>query len=118
MSVVLAPASALVVSRWSLEALADLYTHDQMFNFQSEREHYSFAIPLVISVTRHPRDNEDVRNIAKFEMSQKNTRTPFEVPQLRETSPDTWFYFSILAGYAAAMVGFIAIFLKRKDRAR
>jgi hypothetical protein len=89
-----------------------------MFNFQSEREHYSFAIPNFISVTRHPSDNEDVRNIAKFEMSQKAAGTPFEVPQLRKTSPDTLFYFSILAGYAVAMIAFIAVFLKRKDRVR
>jgi ABC-type multidrug transport system ATPase subunit/pSer/pThr/pTyr-binding forkhead associated (FHA) protein len=118
MSPVLAPVSALVVSRWGLEALADLYTHDQMFSFQSEREHYSFAIPNVISVTRHPHDNEDVRNIAKFEMSQMNTGTPYELPQLRLTSPDTLFYFGILAGYAAAMVALIAVFLKRKDTMR
>jgi ABC-type multidrug transport system ATPase subunit/pSer/pThr/pTyr-binding forkhead associated (FHA) protein len=118
MSAMLAPVSALVVSRWSLEALADLYTHDQMFNFQSEREHYSFALPNVISVTRHPQDNEDVRNIAKSEMRQMNSGTPLEPPQLRVTSPDRLFYFGILAGYAGAMVALIAVFLRRKDRTR
>jgi ABC transport system ATP-binding/permease protein len=98
--------SPLMVSRWGLETLADLYIHDWTPG--------SLVLLNSLTVTMHPNDSKEAR--ASLELANRNVRegnfAPVQTPQLR---PATGVYMGILGAFAVCMIGFVAVSLRFRD---
>lgn len=94
--------SALAVSRWGLEALADLCLHGR-----HSLQDSAYRIINTVSISLHPND------VAKLEQGLESPSATFPLPNAfwRDKGP----YLGILGGYAVAMVFAILVIMKRKD---
>lgn len=98
--------SPLMVSRWGLESLADLYIHDWNPG--------SLVLLNALTITFHPNDGKEARE--SLELANRNRRegniaiTP--TPQSRPATPA---YMLVLAGFLVVMVVLTAIALKARD---
>jgi ABC transport system ATP-binding/permease protein len=91
--------SPLMVSRWGLEALNDLYIHDN--------EKYSYYLMNQIAITLHPNDAAEAQ--AALEMQAKGAAPP------NSQSHDAFMqYLAILGGFAALLIFATAAALKQK----
>jgi ABC-type multidrug transport system permease subunit len=96
--------SPLMVSRWGLEALTDLYIHDNNAN-------YSFSLLNSVASTLHPGDVARVR--AHLEkMRSQGIVAAGPIPNTPSAFPQ---YLGILGGFALAMLVATAMALKRKE---
>jgi ABC-type multidrug transport system ATPase subunit/pSer/pThr/pTyr-binding forkhead associated (FHA) protein len=91
--------SPLMVSRWGLEALNDLYIHDN--------EKYSYALLNQISLTLHPHDAAQAR--ARLEKIAAGGAADPEPAESGSAYPQ---YLAILAGISLLLTGTIAVTLK------
>ncbi|HKD13437.1 MAG TPA: FHA domain-containing protein [Candidatus Angelobacter sp.] len=94
--------SPLMVGRWGLESLADLYIHDN--------EPYSYALLNSIAITFHPNDPETMREALQKRMIPGNENPPSSSPALPE-------YFGVLGVFTLVMCVAIAVVLVRKEKA-
>jgi ABC-type multidrug transport system permease subunit len=94
--------SPLMVSRWGLEALNDLYIHD--------KEKYSYYLMNQIAITLHPNDSRQAR--ARLE------RLAAGLPpgETGETGSALVQYLGILGGFCLLFIGATAATLKFKGR--
>ena len=95
--------SPLMVSRWGLEALNDLYIHDN--------EKYSYYLLNQISVTLHPHDAAQAR--ARLERIAAGGAPAAEASETASAYPQ---YLAILAGVSLLLTGAIAGTLKFRGR--
>jgi ABC-type multidrug transport system ATPase subunit/pSer/pThr/pTyr-binding forkhead associated (FHA) protein len=95
--------SPLVVSRWGLEAISDLYIHDN--------KEYSFPILNYVSITLHPNDASQMR--AQLEKIQVGGSAA--AAEWNETPNAFLGYLGILAGFAVVLIGATALALKGKE---
>jgi hypothetical protein len=95
--------SPLMVSRWGLEALNDLYIHDN--------EKYSYFLLNQVSITLHPNDSAQAR--ARLEMLSAGVAPPAKAI---ETSNAFLEYLAILSGFSLLFIGATAATLKHKGR--
>jgi ABC-type multidrug transport system ATPase subunit/pSer/pThr/pTyr-binding forkhead associated (FHA) protein len=93
--------SPLMVSRWGLEAVNDLYIHDN--------EKYSYYLMNQIAITLHP--NDAVEAQAALEMQAKGEMLPSDRPESRSAFPR---YLAILGGFAGLLVLATSAALKHK----
>ncbi len=93
--------SPLMVARWGLESLADLYIHDN--------EPYSYALLNSVSITFHPRDAETMR--AFLERNANGDQTP------PSSSPAMVPYLEVFGIFTLFMCTAIVIALVRKEKA-
>jgi hypothetical protein len=91
-----------MVSRWGLEALNDLYIHDD--------EKYSYYLLNQVSITLHPNDAAQAR--ARLEKLAAGM-TPAKAC---ETGNAFGEYLAILSGFALLFIGATAATLKHKGR--
>ncbi|HKE33411.1 MAG TPA: FHA domain-containing protein [Candidatus Angelobacter sp.] len=94
--------SPLMVGRWGLESLADLYIHDN--------EPYSYALLNSVAITFHPNDPETMRAAL-----QKQVATGDEGPST--SSPALIQYLEVLGVFASVMCIAVALALIRKEKA-
>jgi ABC-type multidrug transport system ATPase subunit len=92
--------SPLMVARWGLESLADLYIHDN--------ERYSYALLNSVSVTFHPHDAETMR--AFLETDATGAETP------PSSFPAVLQYVTVLGIFTLVMCSGIAFALVRKEK--
>ncbi len=93
--------SPLMVGRWGLEALTDLYIHDN--------QPYSYALLNNVAVTLHPQDTATARAlIEKINQEGPGANGPLPGNSLPQ-------YLGILGGFVVVMVGGTAFALKRKE---
>lgn len=97
--------SPLMVARWGLESLADVYVHD--------RNEGSIFLLNQVSLTFHPHDVAEARAY----IDAMNDRLPGKVPaaEISASDPATPAYVAVLAGFAVVMVVLTAVAVKRKD---
>jgi ABC-type multidrug transport system ATPase subunit/pSer/pThr/pTyr-binding forkhead associated (FHA) protein len=93
--------SPLMVSRWGLEALNDLYIHDN--------EKYSYYLLNQVAVTLHPNDSVQART--RLERIAAGL-----APDAKASEPGSAFlqYLGILGGFALLIIGATAATLKYK----
>ena len=102
--------SPLMVSRWGMEALADIYVHD--YETQPEdKPAYSIELLDSMSTSFHP---DDLRNAQKFleNARTKGLKWVRDYPKTPSTLP---IYMLILSGFAVVMAGSTWFALKRGD---
>jgi ABC-type multidrug transport system ATPase subunit/pSer/pThr/pTyr-binding forkhead associated (FHA) protein len=99
-------ASPLMVGRWGLEALADLYVHDY--------KKYSFLILGAVTITLH--DHDEFSQADKYipEYNKSDEHTVSISASDSETALPA--YLSVLGLFAVVMIGATAVALKLKDR--
>jgi len=98
--------SPLMVSRWGLEALADLYIHD----WRPE----SLIILNTLAITLHPGDGKEARDYIRARNEWLLTgKGAAPEPRSGHALPS---YVAILALFAVCMTGLIAVALMAKDR--
>jgi ABC-type transport system involved in multi-copper enzyme maturation permease subunit len=96
--------SPLMVSRWGLEAITDLYIHDN-------NPTYSFSLLNAVSSTLHPGDAPRIR--AHLEkMQAQGIAAAGPIPETPNAFPQ---YLGILGGFAVLSLAATAIALKRKE---
>ena len=100
--------SAVTVSRWGLEALADLCLHGS-----HSTQDYAFKIINTISVTLHPQDLDKIEAGLEAPLDPQSGRVPFPLPS--RFWPDKGPYLSILASFLLLMTVLVLILMKRKD---
>jgi F0F1-type ATP synthase assembly protein I len=93
--------SPLMVSRWGLEGIVDLYIHDG--------EKYSYLLLNNIYTSLHPDDLMKARAEAARKIREVDPRPAKLGPTV------FWRYFGIVAGYGGLLVGGIIIALRRKE---
>jgi ABC-type multidrug transport system ATPase subunit/pSer/pThr/pTyr-binding forkhead associated (FHA) protein len=100
--------SALAVSRWGLEALADLCLHGR-----HSLQDYAYKIVNTVSITLHPEDVEKLEKglEAPPEVFMASGAFPLPASFWRDKGP----YLAIMAGQAVLMVIAILVVMKRKD---
>jgi hypothetical protein len=100
--------SALAISRWGLEALADLCVHGA-----HSTQDYAYKIVNTITVSLHPGDVTRLEEGLKQPPEAFSTPGAFPLPSVfwRDKGP----YLAIMAGYALLMVVAILFVMKRKD---
>jgi len=93
--------SPLMVSRWGLEGIADLYIHDG--------EKYSYLLLNNIYTSLHPDELAKARAEAERKIREAD-------PRPAKLGPTAfWRYFGIVAGYGGLLIGGIIIALRRKE---
>ena len=103
--------SPLVVSRWGLEGLSDLYVHDREGDTSPVRRKYSYQLLSAVAITLHPDDSAEARaELQRMLAGPQNSDT-----SAREVGSTLGTYVGILGGFALAFVVVIAVALKRKD---
>jgi ABC-type multidrug transport system ATPase subunit len=99
--------SPVMVSRWGMEALADLYIHDS--------NEMSLVLLSQLTITLHPDDSKEA--LAWLESLNRSLKegklAPAEKPQSR---PATARYLAIIGVFTVCMIGFIGISLRAKDK--
>ena len=94
--------SPLMVARWGLESLSDLYIHDN--------EGYKYALLSQVAITFHPGDaSAEQQYLERLERGEMNAVPP-------PASPATLQYAGVLGIFAAVMCAAIAITLVRKEK--
>ncbi len=93
--------SPLMVARWGLEGLADLYIHDG--------EKYSYRLLNSIYTTLHPDDLAKARAEAERKIREADSMPAKLGPTV------FWRYFGIVAGYGGLLIAGIIIALRRKE---
>ena len=101
--------STLAVSRWGLEALADLCMHGR-----HSMEESGFKIINTVSISLHPHDIEKIEQGMKAPWSPTGWPGP-GFPLASDFWPDKGPYLAILFGYGVVMVGIVLYLVKRKD---
>jgi hypothetical protein len=100
--------SALAVSRWGLEALADLCLHGR-----HSTQDYAYKIINTVSISLHP---DDVEKLEKgLEAPAEAFAAPGAFPLPSVFWKDKGPYLTILAGFAVVMVIAILAVMKSKD---
>jgi ABC-type multidrug transport system ATPase subunit/pSer/pThr/pTyr-binding forkhead associated (FHA) protein len=100
--------SALAVSRWGLEALADLCLHGR-----HSTQPYAYVIVNTVSITLHP---DDVKELEKgLEAPPEAFAVSGAFPLPSSFWKDKGPYLAIMAGMAVLMVIAILVVMKRKD---
>jgi hypothetical protein len=94
--------SPVMVARWGLESLADLYIHDN--------EAYSYPLLNSISITFHPDDPQAMRAALQQRMISGTEGPPSSSPALPQ-------YLGVLGIFTAVMSLAIALSLVRKEKA-
>ncbi|HEY6968567.1 MAG TPA: FHA domain-containing protein [Candidatus Angelobacter sp.] len=94
--------SPLMIARWGLESLSDLYIHDG--------EPYSYALLNSVSITFHPDDPVTMRTTLQKRMIPGDESPPNSSPALPE-------YLGVMGIFALVMCVAIAIALVRKEKA-
>ncbi|MEE9236130.1 MAG: FHA domain-containing protein [Candidatus Acidoferrales bacterium] len=115
-SPVLKYGSMLMVARWGLEGLADLYVHDyeKIRSPADVKEHleeyvnYSWPIFHNIAITQDPDAAQGAHD-----HFQAITRNPLQTPPRHPSAVGT--YLAILVGLAVAVIVLITLALKQKD---
>jgi ABC transport system ATP-binding/permease protein len=112
--------SKLAVSRWGLEALADLCVHGGHSTSDS-----AYKIVNTIAISLHPHDVERLENGLKGPPEFRLHPAPGTPPEAEGTIGalpleshfihDKGPYLAILAGYAVAMLALILVVMKTKD---
>jgi ABC-type multidrug transport system ATPase subunit/pSer/pThr/pTyr-binding forkhead associated (FHA) protein len=95
--------SPLMVSRWGLEALTDLFIHDN--------KDYSFPLLNAVSITLHPGDAARVRE----QLERMRTQGVAAAGPLPETANAFPQYLGILGVFALVFLGGTALALKWKE---
>jgi ABC transport system ATP-binding/permease protein len=100
--------SALAVSRWGMEALADLCLHGQ-----HSMQDSAYKIINTVTISFHPDDLERLEAGLQAPGEEFAQSGSFPLPSRfwRDKGP----YFEVLAGFALAMVWVVLILMKRKD---
>jgi hypothetical protein len=104
--------SPLMVARWGLEALADLYIHDvHLQDLQDVHQGRAYSYPLLgsIAITLHPNDATSTRAQLVRKIQQKDP-TP---PDLGDSAFVR--YLGILGGFVLASLSLTALMMKRKE---
>lgn len=102
--------SPLMVSRWGMEALADLYIHD--YETQPEdKPAYSIELLDSMSTSFHPDDLQKAQDFLENART-KGLKWVRDYPKTPSTLP---IYMLILSGFAVLMVGSIWFGLKRGE---
>ncbi len=95
--------SPLMVSRWGLEALTDLFIHDN--------KDYSFPLLNAVASTLHPQDAARIRaHLEKMRSQGISAAGPF--PETPNAFPQ---YLAILGGFAVLFLGATAFVMKWKE---
>jgi ABC transport system ATP-binding/permease protein len=102
--------SPLMVSRWGLEGLSDLYVHDREQG-TALRKGYSYQLLSAVAITLHQDDSADAR--AELEGTLASGGLP-TMPK-RQGSSTLGGYLAILDIFALVFVTAIAVALKRKE---
>src|ERR1019366_4026708 len=102
--------SPLMVSRWGLEGLSDLYVHDREQG-TALRKAYSYQLLSAVAITLHQDDSADAR--AELEGTLASGGLPAMPKQ--QGSSTLGGYLSILGIFALVFVTAIAVALKRKE---
>ena len=95
--------SPLMVSRWGLEALNDLYIHDD--------EKYSYYLLNQVSITLHPNDSAKAR--ARLEKLAAGVAPDAKAGETGNAFPQ---YLAILSGFSLLFITATAATLKHKGR--
>jgi len=102
--------SPLMVSRWGLEGLSDLYLHDSNEG-NSVREPYTYELLSTVSITLHPNDSADAREeLERALVANHNGGVWAPDPQ----TGAFWEYGAILSCFALLFVGAVGAALKKK----
>jgi len=100
--------SALAVSRWGLETLADLCLHGS-----HSMQDSAYRLANTVSISLHPDDASKLER--GLEAGEETFATPGVFPLPSNFWRDKGPYLGILAGYAALMTAAVLIIMKRKD---
>lgn len=104
--------SPLMVSRWGLEGLSDLYLHDSNEG-NAVREPYTYELLSSVSITLHPNDSADAHaELDRALVGNQNWGIPPSTP------PTDGFleYGAILGCFALLFIGAVDVALNRKER--
>lgn len=100
--------SALAISRWGMEALADLCLHGQ-----HSIEDSAYKIINTVYISFHP--NDLVKLEKGLEAPAETVAQPGAFPLPAHFWKDKGPYLAVLAGYALVMIWGVLILMKRKD---
>lgn len=103
--------SPLMVSRWGLEGLSDLYVHDREQGTALRKE-YGYQLLSAVAITLHQDDSEDARAELAGRLASGDDLT---MPA-RQGSSTLGGYLGILGAFALVLTTAIAVALKRKER--
>jgi hypothetical protein len=100
--------SALAISRWGLEALADLCLHGS-----HSTQDYAYKIINTVSISLHPHDAENLEKGLEAPAEAFAGSGAFPLPSFfwKDKGP----YLSIMAGFAMLITIAILVIMKRKD---
>jgi ABC-type multidrug transport system ATPase subunit/pSer/pThr/pTyr-binding forkhead associated (FHA) protein/ABC-type multidrug transport system permease subunit len=104
--------SPLMVARWGLEGLAELYVHDPIGH--SLTSAYPVALVNSVAVTFHSDDAERVRRRLES-VNVKDSKSYALLSKSDSVKPALLPYAAILAGFAGLMLVATALAMKRKD---
>lgn len=99
--------SALMTARWGIEALADLFVHD-------DDPVYSGELVNGVNLTLHPNDNKRAEAAAEAVARHNTTGAPFAFPPRTPTA--FWRYLGILGIHALAYILAMSLVLAIKGR--
>jgi ABC-2 family transporter len=102
--------SPMMVSRWGLEGLADLYMHDRDPGAPI-RKKYSYQLMSSVAITLHEHDSVD----ARMELEKMLASIGSAPASSTESTKTFGKYIAILGAFAVVFVTAIAIALKRKE---
>lgn len=98
-------ASPVMVGRWGLEALADLYVHDY--------KKYSYQILSAVTISLHDKEFKQAdKYIPEYNKSDEHTVTISD----SDSETSLLAYLSVLGLFAVVMTAATAVALKQKDR--
>ncbi len=101
--------SMLAVSRWGLEALADLCLHGRHSMQES-----GYKIINTVSISLHPQDVEKIEQGMKAPWNPNGWPGP-GFPLASDFWPDKVPYLAILLAYGLVMTAIVLVLVKRKD---
>jgi ABC-type multidrug transport system ATPase subunit len=105
-------ASPLMVSRWGLEGLADLYLHDSSTG-GAVREPYAYELLSSVSITLHPNDSADASAaLRRMLISNQDGGMPLPI----SPAASFWEYMIILGCFALVLIAAVGFALNRKGR--
>jgi hypothetical protein len=102
--------SPLMVSRWGLEGLSDVYVHDREQG-TAVRKRYGYQLLSAVFITLHPDDSAAAREeLQGMLRTGTNPTTP-----LRQASSTFGRYIGVLGAFAFVFITAVAVSLKRKE---
>jgi ABC-type multidrug transport system ATPase subunit/pSer/pThr/pTyr-binding forkhead associated (FHA) protein len=102
--------SPLMVSRWGLEGLSDLYIHDRAQS-GALRESYSYELLSTVSISLHPNDSTEAR--AELDRAEAGDS---ESGSWTEKSSTFGEYMTILSCFGALFIIVVTVAMLRKER--